>query len=134
MKRFQSAEDRKPAAPPDACVMESVLAEKERGPETEAAVMPPVPLPVSNPPRVVEPVPPMFTPKVVEADHTPPLMTATPESAEESIPVPPFEVARVPLMVESVVVATHDGRPLASPRTNPLLPTPSLLHAFVALP
>jgi hypothetical protein len=36
-------------------------------------------------------------------------------------PVPPFPTPRVPVMVESVVVATHVGIPLESARTNPLV-------------
>ncbi len=35
------------------------------------------------------------------------------------VPVPPFATASVPLMVESVVDATHVGLPFASARMNP---------------
>lgn len=44
-------------------------------------------------------------------------MTATPEELEESIPVPPFDAARVPVIVESVEVATHPGIPFTTAST-----------------
>ena len=66
LKRDQSVEERKPLPAAEACVIESVFPENERGPVTEAEVIAPVPLPVRRPPRVVLPVPPKFTATVVE--------------------------------------------------------------------
>ena len=51
--------------------MESVLPENESGPEIPAAVKGPVPFPVSNPPSVVEPVPPKLTASVVDPTTLP---------------------------------------------------------------
>ena len=64
LKFVQSLDARNPLVEPFACVMESVFPENARGPETDAAVTAPVPLPVKRPPSVVEPVPPCPTPRV----------------------------------------------------------------------
>ena len=57
------------------------------------------------------PVPPTFTASVDEADQTPERIVATPVSAEESIPVPPFAADTVPVSVPSdrqvVPIAKH---------------------------
>src|SRR3954466_11389600 len=51
--------------------MESVLFANDSGPLTNADVSWPVPLPVSKPPSVVEPVPPKLTASVVEPTTLP---------------------------------------------------------------
>ena len=48
--------------------------------------------------------------------------------------VPPFATASVPVIVESVVVATHPGIPLTTASTCPPVPIPSLDHALVPEP
>ena len=47
-------------------------------------------------------------------------------------PVPPFDTANVPVIVERVVVATQPGTPLTEPRINPPVPMPSLERVFAA--
>ena len=71
LKRDQSLLLRKPLLAALAWVMERVLLVNESGPVIDAEVTAPVPLPVRRPPRVVEPVPPMFTPSVVDAERLP---------------------------------------------------------------
>ena len=81
--------------------MESVFPENESGPETVAAVSEPVPLPVSRPPSVVEPVPPFPTPKVPVRRLVPIEVVAT--TAPEAL-VERRELGRE-VMAREVVVA-----------------------------
>ena len=68
---------------------------------------------------LLQPVPPTLTDKVDEADQTPFSIDATPVKPEESMPVPPLVVARVPEMLARVVVAVHVGTPLTKAKVKP---------------
>ena len=71
LNKLQSPDERYPSKRDDDCVIESVLPEKRSGPEIVAAVIGPVPFPVSIPPSVVEPVPPKLTASVVDPTTLP---------------------------------------------------------------
>ena len=58
-------EARKPFDVLLACASESVLPNSENGPENESVLMAPAPLPMRMPEGVVEPVPPLPTPRAV---------------------------------------------------------------------
>ena len=89
--------------------MESVVPEKESGPDTFAEVTAPVPLPVSIPPKVVEPVPPLTTvsawAKVSAPFEAKDEVAVAPKLAVLAVSVPAkrvVEVAEVALMVVAV--------------------------------
>ena len=65
MKSVQSPDERYPSLPLPDCAIESVVPLKESGPEIAALPTALVPLPINNPPSVVEPVPPKLTASVV---------------------------------------------------------------------
>ena len=61
LKVAKSVEERKPFCASDAWVIESVVPENARGPDTVAVCTPLVPLPTRIPVSDVEPVPPLAT-------------------------------------------------------------------------
>jgi len=70
---------------------------------------------------------------VVAALYTTPLLIPKiPVYADAFTPVPPWEVESVPLMVERVEVATHDGMPFCTASTCPPDPMPKRDKTLVA--
>ena len=68
-----------------------------------------IPVPAETVPVATEPMAPAVFPK------------RTWPPVKDVAPVPPFATPKVPEIVESVVVATHDGMPLTRASTNPLV-------------
>ena len=131
------------ALPP---VAESVVPLYESPEPIRSVCTTPVPFPLSIPERVVEPVPPMFTLSVEEAETTPFVPTSGPES--EPIVTPPLNVLRpvnvftsarsvedaaVPASAESVVPLYVSPEPTINELTPPV-PFPLRIPVSVVEP
>jgi len=115
--------------------MESVFPENESGPETVAAVSEPVPLPVSRPPRVVEPVPPFPTPRVPVRRLVPMEVVATmaPEELVERRELGRPESVTVPVAVMFAAERLPEKSPLPCTESawdGEVVPTPKKPEEF----